>query len=149
MVAPKAPLPAMDGPLTLQGACHCKAVHFTLHLADGFASARRCDCSFCRMRGAVVVSATAAHFTLHGAENLTLYQFNTKVAKHWFCKICGIYTHHVRRSDPSGIGVNIACLDGVSPFDLAEVKVMDGVNHPSDNDGRSRIAGLLRYHRGS
>jgi hypothetical protein len=42
-------------------------------------------------------------------------------------------------------GVNVACLEGVSPFDFAEVPVMDGVAHPSDTGGPSRLAGLLRF----
>ncbi|SFU92939.1 Glutathione-dependent formaldehyde-activating enzyme [Aliiroseovarius crassostreae] len=63
--------------------------------------------------------------------------------KHYFCKICGIYTHHQRRFNPNEYGVNVACLDGVSPFDFPELVVHDGVNHPSD--GASGIAGILRY----
>lgn len=31
--------------------CHCGAVAFTVELTDGFNTARRCSCSFCRMRG--------------------------------------------------------------------------------------------------
>lgn len=67
-----------------------------------------------------------------GKENLTLYQWNTKTAKHYFCRTCGIYTHHQKRSDPSQFGFNVACLEGVDPFELADVPLMDGINHPSD-----------------
>jgi hypothetical protein len=130
----------------LDGACHCGVVQFRVHLTDGFSTARRCTCSYCRMRGAIAVSAPLDGFDLHaGAENLTLYQFNTGTAKHYFCKTCGIYTHHQRRSNPGQLGINIACLAGVSPFDLPEVMVMDGVNHPSDTSGAPRIAGVLRF----
>lgn len=80
-----------------------------------------------------------------GEGNLTLYQFNTGTAKHYFCKTCGIYTHHKRRSDPDQFGINVACIEGISPFDFPEVVVTDGILHPSDSDGRSRIAGMLRY----
>ena len=80
-----------------------------------------------------------------GAENLALYQFNTGTAQHHFCKTCGIYTHHQRRSDPQQFGVNVACLDGISPFDFPEVPVMDGVAHPSDKGGPARVAGILRF----
>jgi hypothetical protein len=127
-------------------ACHCGAVRFRVRLSEGFASARRCSCSFCRMRGAIVVSARAEdlHF-LQGEENLTLYQFNSRTAEHWFCRTCGIYTHHRRRSDPMLFGVNVACLAGVSPFDFAEVPVMDGVRHPADVGGGSVVAGVLRF----
>ena len=80
-----------------------------------------------------------------GAENLALYQFNTGTAQHHFCKTCGIYTHHRRRSNPREYGVNAACLAGVSPFDFAEVPVVDGVNHPGDTGQPSRLAGRLRF----
>ena len=127
------------------GACHCGAVRFEAGV--DLASARRCDCSFCRMRGAVAVSAKLTDLAIVGGdEDLTLYTFNTGVAKHWFCRHCGIYTHHQRRSDPEEYGVNVACLDGVSPFDFAELPVMDGVAHPGDT-GVSRVAGMLRFAR--
>lgn len=127
-------------------ACHCGAVRFRVRLSDGFDSRRRCTCSFCRMRGAVVVSARLQDLTiLSGEDNLTLYQFNTRAAKHWFCKTCGIYTHHQRRSNPREYGVNVACLQGVSPFDFTEVPVEDGVAHPSDTGRPSRTVGILRF----
>jgi hypothetical protein len=123
-------------------ACHCGAVRFRVRLPDGLRTARRCTCSFCRMRGAVVVSARLDDIALlAGEDSLTLYQFNTRTAKHWFCKTCGIYTHHQRRSNPLEYGVNLACLQGVSPFDLAAIPVVDGVAHPSDTGGPSRVVG--------
>lgn len=113
--------------------CHCGAVELSVHLADGLNTARRCDCSFCRRRGAIAVSAPLDGITIvKGADHLTLYQWGTGAAKHWFCKTCGIYTHHQRRSNPHQYGVNAACLDGVNPRDLGPVPWVDGVNHPSD-----------------
>ena len=136
-------------PVTLRGSCHCGAVQFTATLTEGFASARRCTCSMCRMRGAVAVTSTPADFRLEqGAERLATYRFNTRVAEHHFCTVCGIYTHHKRRSNPDQLGVNVACLEGVSPFDFPEVVVNDGERHPSDDpEHRSRIAGFLRFER--
>ena len=61
-----------------------------------------------------------------GADNLAVYQWNTKVAKHYFCKTCGIYTHHQRRSDPAQCGFSIACIDGLDPFAFTDVEVVDG-----------------------
>ena len=55
-------------------------------------------------------------------------------AKHYFCSVCGIYTHHQRRSNPEEYGYNVGCLAGVNPFDLGEVPVSDGVNHPRDRE---------------
>lgn len=127
------------------GACHCGAVQFRVKLADGLRQPRRCTCSLCRMRGAVIVSAKVDNLSItQGEDVLTEYRFNTGVARHFFCSRCGIYTHHLRRSDPDQYGVNVACLAGVSPFDFADVVVTDGVNHPADG-GRSAIAGHLRF----
>ncbi|RCS25750.1 GFA family protein [Phyllobacterium salinisoli] len=130
------------------GACHCGTVRFHVRLKDGLHSARRCTCSYCRMRGAVAVSAGLSDLEItQGVDALTLYQFNTGVAKHYFCSRCGIYTHHQRRSNPNEYGVNVACLDGISPFDFPEVPVNDGVSHPSDrgeNTG-SDLAGMLKF----
>lgn len=127
-------------------ACHCGAVRFRVRLSDGFRTARRCTCSFCRMRGAVVVSARLPDIEiLAGGDNLTLYQFNSRTAKHWFCKTCGIYTHHQRRSKPDEYGINVACLNGISPFDFTEVPVVDGVAHPADTGQPSRTVGTLRF----
>ncbi|MDO5647144.1 GFA family protein [Paracoccus sp. (in: a-proteobacteria)] len=137
-------LVASDPAAPITGACHCGAVTFRVRLRDGLNSARRCTCSLCRMRGAVVVSARLADIQiLTGQDHLTLYQFNTGVARHYFCKTCGVYTHHQRRSNPEEYGINLACLDGQTPF-LEQVDVMDGVNHPRDT-GTSRRAGVLRF----
>jgi hypothetical protein len=129
----------------IDGQCHCGAVRFRVRLSDGLHTARRCTCSYCRMRGAVAVSADLGGVTiLAGEDQLAVYQFNTKTAKHYFCARCGIYTHHQRRSNPNQYGVNVACLAGVSPFDFAEVPVNDGIHHPSDG-APSRIAGILKF----
>ncbi|MBX3531924.1 MAG: GFA family protein [Rhizobiaceae bacterium] len=131
----------------IDGACHCGGVRFHVRLADGLHSARRCTCSYCRMRGAVAVSAAADGVEIVAGEDLlTEYRFNTGTARHFFCSRCGIYTHHRRRSNPREYGVNVACLAGVSPFDFEAVQVNDGIAHPSDS-GRNRVAGVLRFER--
>lgn len=138
----------MSNEVTMKGACHCGTVRFEVKLSDGLSSARRCNCSLCRMRGAVAVAAKVGDLrVLAGEAQLSEYRFNTGVARHFFCSRCGIYTHHQRRSNPSEYGVNAACLEGVSPFDFAEVLVNDGVRHPSDlPPGASpRLAGVLRF----
>lgn len=131
----------------LDGACHCGAIRFTAELPQGLASARRCTCSICRMRGAIAVTGSIEGFQVHeGADKIATYRFNTGVAEHHFCSVCGIYTHHKRRSNPNQLGINVACLQGVSPFDFAEVVVNDGQRHPSDQPGRQTyFAGVLRF----
>ncbi|AGN87461.1 GFA family protein [Enterobacter sp. R4-368] len=131
----------------LMAQCHCGAVAFSVQLSDGFNTVRRCNCSFCRMRGAVTVSAPLSGIeVIKGKDKLTEYRFNTGTAVHYFCSICGIYTFHQRRSNPDQYGVNVACIAGVSPFDFAQVPVSEGVHHPSDG-GEDGIAGYLRYSR--
>jgi hypothetical protein len=104
------------------------------------------------MRGAIAVTANIDGLHIReGQQSLSLYKFNTRTAKHYFCSKCGIYTHHQRRSNPNQFGVNVACLEGVSPFDFECVPVMEGTVHPSDgkNGSSSQIAGTLRYVKSS
>lgn len=113
--------------------CHCGSVVMELSLPDGVVNPRRCDCSMCRRRGAVVASVSLSGIRiLKGSEHLRLYQFNTFTAKHYFCSNCGIYTHHQRRSNPSEYGYNVGCLEGVNPFAIPNVLTNDGINHPAD-----------------
>ncbi|PVA06830.1 GFA family protein [Thalassorhabdomicrobium marinisediminis] len=113
--------------------CHCGAVELRVTLADGLNTARRCDCSFCRKRGAPVVTVNVGDLEIvKGADNLALYTFNTHTAQHHFCKTCGIYTHHRRRSNPNEYGVNMAGIEGLNPRDHDPIPWSDGVNHPSD-----------------
>ena len=91
---------------TIDGSCHCGTVRFRIRLTNGLHTARRCTCSYCRMRGAIAVSADLGGVDiLSGEEALSLYKFNTGTAKHLFCSKCGIYTHHQRRSNPNQYGV--------------------------------------------
>lgn len=121
-----------------RASCHCGAVVLELDLPDGIVNPRRCDCSICRRKGAIVASVPLAGVkVVKGADLLRLYQFNTKTAKHFFCSVCGIYTHHQRRSNPDQYGYNVGCLQGVNPYELeVNVPTNDGVNHPAD----SRVA---------
>ncbi|WP_148713845.1 GFA family protein [Chitinolyticbacter meiyuanensis] len=113
--------------------CHCGAVVFELDLPDGIVDPRRCNCSICRMKGAVMASVPLAGLRiLQGEEALRRYRFNTMTAQHYFCGECGIYTHHQRRSDPRVYGYNVACLEGVNPFELGDVPTSDGIHHISD-----------------
>ena len=115
--------------------CHCGSVVLELTLPDGIVEPRRCDCSICRRKGAIVASVSLSGIRiLKGEDALRLYQFNTMTAKHYFCSRCGIYTHHRRRSNANEYGYNVGCLEGVNPFEIANVPVNDGVNHPADRD---------------
>lgn len=112
---------------TLTGSCHCGAVRFEIDVEDGLADLRRCDCSLCRRKGAVMASVPLDRLrVIEGREMLTLYQWNTMVARHWFCRRCGIYTHHQRRSNPNEYGVNAGCFDDVDVQSLVDVPLGQG-----------------------
>lgn len=117
----------------VKATCHCGAVQLSVKLTDGLNTIRRCDCSYCMRRQAAPVTALVGDVeVVKGADNLTLYQWGTGTAKHYFCKTCGIYTHHQRRSNPEECGVNAANIEGVNVRELEPIKWNDGVNHPSD-----------------
>ena len=116
-----------------KASCHCGGVVLELDLPDGVTDARRCTCSICKRKGAVMGGVSLEGLrVVQGKELLTVYRFNTKTAEHYFCSRCGIYTHHRRRSNPNQYGYNVGCLEGVEPTSIEGVPVNDGVNHPAD-----------------
>lgn len=121
-------LKAIDGvPIESKhkASCHCGAVELELELPEGLVDVRRCDCSLCRRRGAIVASIPLSGIRIiQGETELRLYQFNTRTAKHYFCSICGVYTHHQRRSNPEQYGFNVACLEGINPLKLEGIPTM-------------------------
>ena len=118
---------------TVISKCHCGSVELKLYLPNGFDQVRRCNCSICRRKGAIVASVLLENLSiLKGEEFLTEYKFNTNTAKHYFCSQCGIYTHHQRRSNPKEFGFNTGCVDEFKPEIYPEIPVLDGINHISD-----------------
>lgn len=118
---------------SVEASCHCGAVRITAQLIGDEMRPMRCNCSFCRRRQAGNVSARADSLEIvQGRDALTLYQFGTRTAEHWFCRHCGIYTHHRRRSDPTQIGINIGCIAGEEPWTYEPMEWTEGVRHPSD-----------------
>ena len=116
-----------------RASCHCGRVALELALPQGIVEPRRCNCSMCRRKGIIFASVPldGLHI-ISGAEYLTLYQFKTRTARHHFCSVCGIHTHHQRRSNPCQYGYNVGCLEGIDPFALPDVPVFDGLHHPAD-----------------
>ena len=112
---------------TRTGTCHCKAVEFEVDLRNGFENLRRCNCSLCSRKGAVMAGVTLDRLqVVRGADKLSLYQWNTKQAKHFFCSICGIYTHHQRRSVPTEYGYNLACIEGIDLTTIGGIGASNG-----------------------
>ena len=113
--------------MTYKGACHCGRVRFQIRTEEPLGPYFRCDCSLCSRKGAVMgESAKDSLELVAGAEDLSLYSWNTGEAQHYFCKVCGIYTHHVMRGATDRVGVNMACIEGVDNHSLQDVVVGGG-----------------------
>lgn len=109
-----------------QGSCHCGAVSFEVEAPERI-KAERCNCSVCSKAGFIHLIVPLSKFRLlTGEASLTTYAFNTGVAKHTFCKVCGIKPFYTPRSNPDGMDVNVNCLD---PFPATvEIVEFDGQN---------------------
>ena len=113
--------------------CHCGEVEAEINLKGNLQKILRCNCSICKRKSAIMSMVKNEDFKIiKGEDKLTLYQFHSKVAKHYFCSSCGIYTHHNPRSNPSMTGFNVGCIDEIDSFKLENVIMNDGQNHPLD-----------------
>lgn len=108
------------------GGCHCGAVRFEVDAPDDM-EVEECNCSICRMTGFLhLIVPKSAFVLLRGEESLSLYTFNTGVAKHYFCSTCGIKSFYIPRSNPDGVDVNVRCLD--APPKTLRIVPFDGSN---------------------
>ena len=113
--------------------CHCGEIEAEINIKDNFEKILRCNCSLCKRKGAVMSMVKNENFKItKGSDKLKIYQFHTKVAKHYFCSVCGIYTHHNPRSNPAMTGFNLGCIDEINTFTLKNILLNDGNNHPLD-----------------
>ena len=115
------------------GSCHCGAVRFRVDSV--IAELTTCDCSLCVKRNATMAKIPEQALTmLDGEAMLTLYEWNTRRAKHYFCSRCGIYVFHRKRTAPDHLGVNVFCLEG---FDVTSVSVRatEGANMTIEDPG--------------
>ena len=109
-----------------RGSCHCRAVTFEVRAPEKVV-VEDCNCSICSKFGFLHLIVPKRDFVLlSGQECLTEYRFNTGIAKHTFCKICGAKPFYIARSNPDGVDVNVRCLDQMP----AEVTIVpfDGQN---------------------
>ena len=98
--------------------CHCGAIEAEINIQGNLEKLLRCNCSLCKRKGAIMSMVKNENYKIIKGENkLILYQFHTKVAKHYFCSICGIYT---------------GCIDEIDTFTLKSILINDGQNHPLD-----------------
>ena len=117
-----------------RAACHCGAVELRVTLKEPLSNARRCNCSFCAKRGAAVVFAAPGDVEIvQGRDALTLYRWNTRQSEHWFCKHCGIYTHHRHENPADGYAINLAILEGAHPQNHDPIPWIDGQSYQPDD----------------
>lgn len=110
--------------VTHSGGCHCGRVRFEV-TAPAALEVADCNCSICAKAGYLHLIVPSERFTLlGGSDALTTYSFNTGVAKHYFCSVCGVKSFYIPRSHPDGVSVNARCIDSatvesmsVAPFD--------------------------------
>jgi len=122
--------------LTHRGGCHCGAVRFEVD-APAHVTVSECNCSICAMSGYLHLIVPRSRLRLlRGADSLSTYTFNTGVARHLFCRHCGVKSFYVPRSNPDGYSVNLRCLD---PATLDAVTV-----EPFDDSNRAAAEAQIR-----
>ncbi len=110
-----------------QGGCHCGRVRFEVR-ASAIINVSECNCSICSKSGYLGMIIPWDRFTLkYGEDSLTEYTFDSGVAKHLFCKHCGIKSFYIPRSHPDGISVNARCLDS-GTVEKMNITQFDGQN---------------------
>lgn len=131
--------------LTYFGSCHCQAVRFSIE-AKAVEDVYDCNCSLCAMTGFLHLIVPESKFKLLTSEShLSCYQFNTQVARHYFCRHCGVKSFYRPRSNPDGIDVNWRCLElprpeiNIVPFDGVNWEAnVDKVRHKSEESGTEK-----------
>ncbi len=112
------------------GSCHCQEVTFQIEVENILENIYRCDCSLCKKKSIVMKPVSIANFKLlKGKNNLNSYIWNKRIAEHFFCNTCGIYTHHKRRRIPTQFSVNLACIDGIIMPKENQISLSDGSGH--------------------
>ncbi len=111
---------AVAATVTHRGGCHCGAVHFEVD-APAVIEALDCNCTICAKSGFLhLIVPQSAFRLLQGEDALSEYRWGTGAARHLFCRLCGVKSFYVPRSNPDGIDVNVRCLD---PQTIVELRV--------------------------
>lgn len=114
------------------GSCHCGAVQIEVEAGEDI-EAHECNCSMCQRTGFLHLIVPRTAFKLvAGAESITTYTFNTGVAQHYFCKVCGCKPYYVPRSNPDGFSVNVRCLDHAT---IASLRILPFDGQDWENHG--------------
>jgi hypothetical protein len=114
---------------TYEGGCHCGAVRFRIEVDLDETPIGECDCSICTKKGILHLPIARDRLQiLSGADDLATYTFNTGVAKHTFCRHCGMHPFYQPRSDPENYSVNARCLDEYDPETMKSQRLFEGSN---------------------
>ncbi|MBE19485.1 MAG: hypothetical protein CMD69_00900 [Gammaproteobacteria bacterium] len=116
----------------MNGFCHCRKVQFKVETSkeDILQGIYRCDCSLCTKKGIIMKAIPKEDFQLlKGNQFLSTYKWNKNIAEHFFCSICGVYTHHKRRRDPSQFSINISCIQDLELPEAKEIELIKGSEH--------------------
>ena len=125
--------------VTHRGGCHCRRVVFEVDAPSALV-VQDCNCSLCRMSGFLHLIVPEQRFRLlSGHEELVEYTFNTGVARHRFCRVCGVKSFYVPRSNPDGIDVNARCLDEGTVTSLI-IEPFDGRNWEQNADALAHLS---------
>ena len=111
-----------------KGRCHCGNVSFSFEHEE-ITSALRCNCSLCIRKGAAmtdfIIPPEDFNITVKEEGTLGLYEFDSKAAHHFFCKICGIYPFHQTARFKDQYRVNLGCIDEIDSLAL-DTTIHDG-----------------------
>ena len=118
----------------LIASCHCKAIELLMNFNLKEAKLEKCNCSMCSRKFAAYVFVDVSQLKIvDKTKSLRRYTFHTCQAKHFFCSICGIHTHHLMRVDPTKYAVNLACLENIKIEDYQDIVYWNGREHPNDS----------------
>jgi hypothetical protein len=121
------------------GACHCGAVRFEFR-APAHVTVQRCNCSICAKTAYLHLIVPARDFELlQGSAQLRTYTFNTGVARHRFCGLCGVKSFYVPRSNPDGYSINLRCV-AAGTIERVTVEEFDGRNWEAHGLALSRLS---------
>ncbi|KAL7143830.1 hypothetical protein ABFS83_08G217600 [Erythranthe nasuta] len=125
------------------GGCHCKSVRWKVRAPPSVVT-WQCNCSDCSMRGNIHFVVPSSDFELDedSGKFLTTYTFGTHTAKHIFCKVCGITSFYIPRSNPDGVAVTFRCVDR-GTLKHVEIRQFDGQDWESEFD-RTGISGFSK-----
>ena len=119
---------------TLNAGCHCGAIKLLMYFDLKEAKIEKCNCSMCSRKFAAYVFVDVEEVKIiDRSKSIQCYSFHTCQAKHFFCSICGIHTHHLMRVDPTKYAVNLACLENIKIEDYQHIVYWNGREHPNDS----------------